>query len=80
MKVLFRLGFAIVLALSGSALRSAAPACRVSPIVAKDTGNIVGYLVSVGNSSMIVQNANNIAAACQALRSQNNPNEDKYEV
>lgn len=79
MKGLFRLGFAGALVLTGSTLLSATPKCQVSVIVAKDTGNIIGYVVSVGNSNIIVQNANNIARACQDLI-KNLPKEDKYEV
>ncbi len=79
MKGLLRLGFAGALALTGSTLLSATPTCQVSAIVAADTGNIIGYVVRVGGSSMIVQNANSIATACQKL-AQKQPKEDKYEV
>ena len=49
-----------------SAAATAAP-CRYTAIVAKDTGNLVGYFVQGDTGTAIVQNAGSIAAACRAL-------------
>lgn len=81
MKNLLRLGYGAVLVLMGPTLFSAQPRCRVAAIVAKDTGNVIGYVVSLEGSSIVVQNANNIGVACQQLiNSKKQPKNDAYEV
>lgn len=42
--------------------------CRVAPIVAADTGNIIGYVCKGDKGTIIVQNAGSVGAACQRLK------------
>lgn len=60
-------GFLIaILAVSFSSSLKAGT-CRVTPIVAKDTGNIVGYLVTGDAGSVVIQNLGSASSACNLV-------------
>jgi len=46
----------------------AAKPCEVKPVVAADTGNVIGYAVKGDKGILFVQNRASAEAACAALR------------
>lgn len=65
MRRIFMTFLLIIIASIGNSL-FAAP-CKVVPIRAADTGNVIGYIVSGDKGSVVVQNQNSVVAACKSV-------------